>query len=58
LEAKHHPQAFKVSSARLQNIIRPKAKNHPPEMAFFSKKNGEKPQNRGFGRGFIEGLKA
>ena len=34
-EAKHHPLDFKVSSARLQNIIRPKAKYHPPEMAFY-----------------------
>jgi hypothetical protein len=35
LEAKHHPPGSKVSSAGLQSIIRPKAKYHPPEMAFY-----------------------
>jgi hypothetical protein len=34
-EAKHHPLGFKVSSARLQNIIRPKAKHHPLKTAFY-----------------------
>jgi hypothetical protein len=42
-EAKHHPLAFKVSSAG---------------NGFLLAENGGKPQNRGFSRGFIEGLKA
>ena len=55
----------KTSSAGLQSIIRRTSKLHPPKgkvssagNGFLLAKNGEKPQNRGFSRGFIEGLKA
>ena len=65
LEAMFPTIGSNPSTHQKQNIIRWASKYHPPEgkvssaeKGFLLAKNGEKPQNRGFSRGFIEGLKA